>query len=300
MSTDTTEIHSELTKLDRSLDELESQLEPLFAQSLPETLLALDTIQQAKLQVIIPYVVYDLVFVYLKSRGIDPRTHRVVTELERVRQYFDKIKHAEDSDQKRRLGIDKAAAGRFIKHAIAQAKNAQLLDEPSDVVAAVSSSSNHERVPVKVTSKMVARADYEKEIKELGSEEEEDLEVFDEEPAAEDEEAMDTADASPEDTRSTGVDKGKGRASEEEQSKGEEVPLSRRKRPRVDPFFGYENLSVSESTPQTTDQSKKAELSMPVQSLSADSSSRGASVSTSEDRKAKKAAKKVKGKAGKP
>ena len=62
MSTDTTKFRSKLAKLGKSLDELESQLEPLFAQSLPESLLALDTIQQAKLQVIIPYVVYDLVF----------------------------------------------------------------------------------------------------------------------------------------------------------------------------------------------------------------------------------------------
>lgn len=62
MSTDTTKIRSKLARLDESLDELESKLEPLFAKSLPETLLALDTIQQAKLQVIIPYVVYDLVF----------------------------------------------------------------------------------------------------------------------------------------------------------------------------------------------------------------------------------------------
>ena len=107
MSTDTTKFRSKLAKLDKSLDELESQLEPLFAQSLPESLLALDTIQQAKLQVIIPYVVYDLVFgkrargvldrtdpgadvlffslaVYLKSRGIDPKTHRVIGELVRV------------------------------------------------------------------------------------------------------------------------------------------------------------------------------------------------------------------------
>lgn len=62
MSMDTSKIRSKLAKLDKSLDELESQLEPLLSKSLPETLLALDTIQQAKLHVIIPYVVYDLVF----------------------------------------------------------------------------------------------------------------------------------------------------------------------------------------------------------------------------------------------
>ena len=133
------------------------------------------------------------------------------------------------------MGIDKAAAGRFIKHAIAQAKNAHLVDEPSDAAAASSSSSNHERVPVKVTSKMLARAEYEKELKEVGSEEEEDLEVFDEEA---DIEAMDAEDSPPEEARFTGLDKGKGRASEEEQSKSEEVASSRRKRLRMDPFSG--------------------------------------------------------------
>ncbi|KAG9313974.1 hypothetical protein JVU11DRAFT_4750 [Chiua virens] len=227
MSTDTAKIRSKLTKLDKSLDDLEFQLEPFFAQSLPETLLALDTIQQAKLQVIIPYIAYDLVFVYLKSRGIDPKTHRVVAELERVRQYFDKIKHAEESDQKRKLGIDKEAATRFIKHAIAQAKNTQLVDEPSDDAVPVASSSSGQRVPIRVTSKMIARAEYEKELKELGSEEDEDLEVFDEEA----EDAMDTEDGLPQRTMSMTQTKGKGkgRASEVEQSKDQQVLSAKHK-----------------------------------------------------------------------
>jgi len=67
MSADTSKLRKKIAKLNKSLDELESQLEPLFAQSLDETLLELDTIQQAKMQVIIPYVVYDLVFGGLPS-----------------------------------------------------------------------------------------------------------------------------------------------------------------------------------------------------------------------------------------
>lgn len=74
MSADATKIRSKLAKLDKSLDQLESQLEPLFAQSLPETLLALDTIQQAKLQVIVPYVVYDLIFGACACSNILPGT----------------------------------------------------------------------------------------------------------------------------------------------------------------------------------------------------------------------------------
>ncbi|KAF9225346.1 C1D-domain-containing protein [Gyrodon lividus] len=295
MSTDSAGIRSKLTKLNKSLDELESQLEPLFSQSLPETLLGLETIHQAKLQVIIPYIVYDLVFVYLKSRGIDPRTHPIVNELERVRQYFDKIKNAEEFDQKRKLGIDKAAAGRFIKHAIAQAKNAQLMDEPSDDATPVASSGS-KRVPVKVTSKMIARAEYEKEIKELGNEEEEDLEVFDDD----DDDAMDIADGLPEEarTRPLSLNKGKGRASNEEQSSQEDqAPTPRRKRPRIDPFSEYEGVSIS-SVHQPIDDDKKKTTSTKLSSAS--DSLRGTPISASEDIKSAKGAKKAKRKARKP
>ncbi|KAH7886205.1 hypothetical protein F5I97DRAFT_1808609 [Phlebopus sp. FC_14] len=244
MSADTEKLRSKLSKLSKSFDELELQLDNLFSQSLAETLLGLDTIQQAKMQVIIPYVVYDLVFVYLKSRGIDPMSHPVVKELERVRQYFEKIKDAEESQEKRKIGIDKAAAGRFIKHAIAQAKNATLVDERSEssipVVASAANSSN-EHVPITVTSKMIERAEYEKNIKAMESEEEEELDLFDEE-VPQGEGGMDVYDDVVEEIapqQPTSVGKGKQRmVDEEEPSREEQVVASRRKRPRIDPFTG--------------------------------------------------------------
>ena len=53
---------AKLASLNDSLDDLEEKLEPLLAQTLPESLLPLDTMQQVKLNVAIPYLVYDLVF----------------------------------------------------------------------------------------------------------------------------------------------------------------------------------------------------------------------------------------------
>ncbi|KAL0951740.1 hypothetical protein HGRIS_008412 [Hohenbuehelia grisea] len=88
-------IQAKLGSLDVSFGELETLLAPLLSQGLPETLLELETLQQAKLQTLLPYLLYDLTFVYLKSRGIDPRKHQVVPELERVKQYFNKISSAE-------------------------------------------------------------------------------------------------------------------------------------------------------------------------------------------------------------
>lgn len=62
MASDEDRLQAKVANLNASLDELEAQLEPLFTKSLPETLVGLETIQQAKLQVAIPYVLYDLVF----------------------------------------------------------------------------------------------------------------------------------------------------------------------------------------------------------------------------------------------
>jgi exosome complex protein LRP1 len=62
MASETAKAKARLANLDASLDELSDALEPLFEQTLPESLIALDPIQQAKLQTVLPYIVYDLVF----------------------------------------------------------------------------------------------------------------------------------------------------------------------------------------------------------------------------------------------
>ena len=62
MDADSQRLQAKVASLNDSLDDLESQLEPLLAQTLPESLVGLETIQQAKLQVALPYLVYDLIF----------------------------------------------------------------------------------------------------------------------------------------------------------------------------------------------------------------------------------------------
>jgi exosome complex protein LRP1 len=108
MAISISKLKSKLSGLNKSLDELEAQLEPLFAQSLPETAVGLEVIQQAKLNVLVPYITYDLIYseypfmigrqfwlliidqsslphsiVYLKTKGINPMTHPVIQELVR-------------------------------------------------------------------------------------------------------------------------------------------------------------------------------------------------------------------------
>ncbi|KAK0246168.1 Sas10/Utp3/C1D family-domain-containing protein [Armillaria nabsnona] len=230
MTTETAKAKSKLAILSSSLSELESQLEPLFTQTLPETLLSLEPIEQAKLQTLLTYVTYDLVFIYLKSRGIDPKTHPVVSELDRIKGYFDKIDKAEKPET-RHIEIDKAAAGRFIKHAITQAK---LGRPPGEAPLEPTPGPSGVRVPVKVTEKMLQRQQYEKEMKERDAaegSEESDLEVFDDEKMDEDdnEKVVDV--------------KGKGKAKEQNDEgklsiDASTTPGTKRRRAAVDPFAG--------------------------------------------------------------
>lgn len=305
MSTDATKIRKKIARLNKHLDELESQLEPLFSQSLTETLVRLDTVQQAKMQVIIPYVVYDLVFVFLKARGIDPMTHPIVRELDRVRVYFDKIKDAEESNQKRKLGLDKEAAERFIKHAIAQATNVTSVenerdDESMDAVVAPipgPSTSVLERVPVKITSKMLERAEYERNLQELGDDEEEELEVFGE-ILAEDYSMEGTPDGL-ELKPAMGtllVDKGKHKMKEELNQVDQVSTSSRKKRPRIDSVAGYEGIS---STPEPSG-SRERSKSVPQEAPSVSESQRCTPSSSTEAQLSKSSKKKSKRKEKKP
>ena len=50
--------------------------------------------------------------------SVKAKEHAVFRELARVRQYFDKVKAAESAASKPTQQVDKAAAGRFIKHAL--------------------------------------------------------------------------------------------------------------------------------------------------------------------------------------
>ncbi len=57
---------------------------------------------------------------YLRLNGVNAKEHPVFRELTRVKQYFEKIKRAESvGTNKGSTALDKAAAGRFIKHALA-------------------------------------------------------------------------------------------------------------------------------------------------------------------------------------
>jgi len=86
---------------------------------------------------------------------------------------------------------------------------------------------------------MAARAEYERKLKELGSEEEDELEVFDEAEVSTDEDAMEEDEVPPP------RDKGKSRMVENEGPERGEQLDSRRKRPRIDPFDTMKTIAIT-------------------------------------------------------
>ncbi|EPQ28973.1 uncharacterized protein PFL1_03263 [Pseudozyma flocculosa PF-1] len=76
-------------------------------------------LDSARLQVSLAYVVLDLVWIYLKAKGINASSHPVMAELERVKGYFGKIKAVQSRDtDEAHMRLDKSAAGRFIRAAL--------------------------------------------------------------------------------------------------------------------------------------------------------------------------------------
>ncbi|GAA5912206.1 hypothetical protein JCM8208_000931 [Rhodotorula glutinis] len=120
-----------LASLSAAVTQLDSALAPLLAKPLADHLEHEQPLVQARAQVLASYVVHDLVWVYLKTAGVDPATHPVMAEIDRLKTYFSKLKGAQagvvpssstsaaPAQQQRRMHIDRQAASRFINAAIA-------------------------------------------------------------------------------------------------------------------------------------------------------------------------------------
>ncbi|KIW79100.1 hypothetical protein Z517_08940 [Fonsecaea pedrosoi CBS 271.37] len=108
-------------ELQENLEDLEDNLEPILSGALSATTKKLPLLDRAKLHVLLVYSIESLIFSYLRLHGVQAKEHAVFKELTRVKQYFEKIKQSEAAPQNSgpTLSLDKDAAGRFIKHALA-------------------------------------------------------------------------------------------------------------------------------------------------------------------------------------
>ncbi|KAI4203451.1 MAG: hypothetical protein LQ346_001800, partial [Caloplaca aetnensis] len=108
-----------LEALGDDIDGLEEALAPLINETLADAVSKLPLLDKAQLFALVTYAVETMLYSYLRLNGINAKEHAVFLELARVKQYFEKIRDIENAGSKREiLSLDKAAAGRFIKHAL--------------------------------------------------------------------------------------------------------------------------------------------------------------------------------------
>ena len=144
MIMDPTSLSSLIETLDDNIDDLEEIFSPLLKTALSDTVQKLPLLDKAQFYVLITYSIESILFckiamtfsdysfqfpipkradiAYLRLHGASAKEHPVFRELTRVKQYFEKIKVLESRDGKEAAGrsskLDKAAANRFIKHAL--------------------------------------------------------------------------------------------------------------------------------------------------------------------------------------
>ncbi|KAI7851095.1 hypothetical protein BDC45DRAFT_400789, partial [Circinella umbellata] len=101
------------------IDLIQKHLDPILAGPLSETYGPLPTNEKAQFEVLLSFTLNTLYHIYLKTHGVNPLDHHVTNELQRVKEYIEKIKVAEGRGPKRTMELDKGAADRFIKSALA-------------------------------------------------------------------------------------------------------------------------------------------------------------------------------------
>lgn len=116
---DTADLQPLVEDLTDDIDALEESLAPLLNTALSASTSKLPLLDKSKLYVLATYAIESLLFSYLRLNGVNAKEHPIFTELTRVKQYFEKIKTAESAGVKRNTTLDKGAAGRFVKHALA-------------------------------------------------------------------------------------------------------------------------------------------------------------------------------------
>ncbi|TKA74239.1 hypothetical protein B0A55_05690 [Friedmanniomyces simplex] len=116
---ETSDVLSLVEDMSTNIDDLEEALAPLLKTALSASTSKLPLLDKAKLYVLTTYAVESILFSALRLNGVDAKAHPIFQELNRVKEYFAKIKTAETGGAKRGTVVNKEAAGRFIRHGLA-------------------------------------------------------------------------------------------------------------------------------------------------------------------------------------
>ncbi|KAJ2572171.1 hypothetical protein GGH95_004126 [Coemansia sp. RSA 1836] len=131
--TDNQNLSKRVDQFSVAVEQVQRALGPILRQPVSQVLPRLTTIQRCELEALVAYSIDTLFWIYLKINGVPPKEHPVMTELQRVQRYIAKINAYKQqasegsggggggsSGDSRTMKLDKEAADRFIKSAIAK------------------------------------------------------------------------------------------------------------------------------------------------------------------------------------
>uniref|UniRef100_A0A3Q2FHJ9 Nuclear nucleic acid-binding protein C1D n=1 Tax=Cyprinodon variegatus TaxID=28743 RepID=A0A3Q2FHJ9_CYPVA len=139
------EIDEQLTSFDSSVNAVKTMLEKLISISRNDQMQKLDPLDQAKLDLMSVYTLNSLFWMYLVTKGINPREHGIKQELERIRTYMNRVK--EITDKKKAARLDKGAASRFLRNALYDPEEKEQKKAASKKSADTDSEAPHKKRP---------------------------------------------------------------------------------------------------------------------------------------------------------
>jgi exosome complex protein LRP1 len=151
------DIQTCLDSFEASLDQVQAALDPFLNKNLADLTADLPPAEKAKLQLLLAYSCNALFYMYLKTQGANVQQHPVTSELNRVKEYFAKLKNATEkaagapdvAASGPSLRLDKEASKRVVKHSLPRQQEAQAPDKKkrggdnSDSSSSSSSSSSN-------------------------------------------------------------------------------------------------------------------------------------------------------------
>eukprot|EP01134_Creolimax_fragrantissima_P001237 CFRG1237T1 len=114
-----TEVEDLIVDFDTNVSDLIAHLEPLLSANTEELQAKLTPEERAQLELAVAYATSSMFWMYLTTTGVDARTHPIKAELDRVKSYMARLKHA--TLPKNTSKLDKEAANRFIRGGLADA-----------------------------------------------------------------------------------------------------------------------------------------------------------------------------------
>ncbi|KNC87049.1 hypothetical protein SARC_00795 [Sphaeroforma arctica JP610] len=114
------EVEDLIDEFDTATSDLASHLEPILNCNQEELKAKLTPAERAQLELAMAYAASSMFWMYLTTTGVDPRTHAIKGELDRVKAYMGRLKEA--TAPKNAAKLDMAAAGRFIRGGLADAE----------------------------------------------------------------------------------------------------------------------------------------------------------------------------------